>query len=173
LQEFDITIKDRPGRENLVADFLSRIPKTDDSLTIEDQFPDEHLFAVTTKPPWYADVENYLAVRRLPTHISSRERKLIIQRSARIAWINGYLFHTGADLQIHRCIHDDEIYNILKVGHDEPRGGHFVDRRTGHKILQMGYYWPSIFRDAKKYVQTRDNYQRMGKPGHADEIPLK
>ena len=78
LQEFDITIKDRPERENLVADFLSRIPKTDDSLTVEDRFPDEHMFSVTTKPPWYADVENYLAAGRLPAHISSKERKLII-----------------------------------------------------------------------------------------------
>jgi hypothetical protein len=78
LQEFDITIKDRPGRENLVADFLSHIPKTDDSLTIEDQFPDEHLFVVDTKPPWYVDVANYLAAGRLSTHLSSKERQLIV-----------------------------------------------------------------------------------------------
>jgi hypothetical protein len=78
LQEFDITIKDRPGRENLVTNFLSCIPKTNDSLIVENQFPDEHLFFVTTKPPWYADVENYLAAGRLPSHLSSRERKLIV-----------------------------------------------------------------------------------------------
>jgi hypothetical protein len=79
LQEFDITIKDRPGRENIVVDFLSRIPKTDDSLAVEDQFPDEHLFSVTSKPPWYSYVENYLAVGKLPAHLSSREKKLIVQ----------------------------------------------------------------------------------------------
>jgi hypothetical protein len=37
----------------------------------------------------------------------------------------------------------------------------------------MGYYFPSIFRDAKKYVQTCDSFQRMGKPGQADEMHLK
>jgi hypothetical protein len=68
LQEFDITIKDRPGRENHVAYFLSRIPKTNDSLIVEDQFPNNHLFVVTTKPPWYADVANYLA-RKCYRHI--------------------------------------------------------------------------------------------------------
>ena len=52
LQEFNITIKDRSGRENLVVDLLSRVPKTDNSLTFEDQFPDENLFAVTIKMPW-------------------------------------------------------------------------------------------------------------------------
>jgi hypothetical protein len=37
----------------------------------------------------------------------------------------------------------------------------------------MGYYWPSIFIDAKKYVQTCDSCQRMGKPGQTNEMPLK
>jgi hypothetical protein len=157
LQEFDITIKDRPRRENLVADFLSHIPKKDDSLIVEDQFPYEHLFVVTTKPPWYADVANYLAVGILPSHLSSRERKLIIQCSARFSWISGYLFQRGYDLQIRRCVRDEKIYDILKAGHDEPYGGNFSKCRTGHIILQMGYYWPSIFRDAKKYVQTCDS----------------
>jgi hypothetical protein len=77
LQEFNITIKDRSGRENLVADFLSRITKTYNSLVVEDQFPDEHLFTVTIKTPWYANVVNYLAVQKLPAHLSPRERKLI------------------------------------------------------------------------------------------------
>jgi hypothetical protein len=37
----------------------------------------------------------------------------------------------------------------------------------------MGYYWPSIFIDAKKYVKSCDSCQQMGKPGQVDEIPLK
>jgi len=82
-QEFDITIKDRLGRENNVAYFLSRIPKIDNSLTVEDRFPDEHLFSITTKPPWYVDAANYLAAIILLAHLSSRERKLIVQHGAR------------------------------------------------------------------------------------------
>jgi hypothetical protein len=67
LQEFDITIKDRPGREILVVGFLSHIPKTYNSLTVEDRFPDEHMFVITTKPPWYVVVANYRAEGRLLT----------------------------------------------------------------------------------------------------------
>eukprot|EP00253_Pinus_taeda_P026620 PITA_26620 len=51
LQEFDITIKDRPGKENPVADFLSRMPKPVDAAAVEDQFPDEHLFVVAVQTP--------------------------------------------------------------------------------------------------------------------------
>lgn len=37
----------------------------------------------------------------------------------------------------------------------------------------MGYYCPTLFRDTKKYVQSCDSCQRMGKPTQADEIPLQ
>ena len=72
-----------------------------------------------------------------------------------------------------RCIHEDEIYNIVKACHDEPCGGHFTDRRTGRKVLQMGYYWPTIFKDVKKYVHDCDSFQRMGCLGQSDEMPLQ
>jgi transposase InsO family protein len=36
----------------------------------------------------------------------------------------------------------------------------------------MGYYWPSLFKDAKKYVWACDSCQRMGQPNHRDEMPL-
>ena len=62
----------------MVADFLSRVPKIDDTLTFDDQFPDEHLFSIALKTPWYANVVNYLAVGKLPRHLTSRERKLIV-----------------------------------------------------------------------------------------------
>ena len=37
----------------------------------------------------------------------------------------------------------------------------------------MGYYWPTIFRDAKKYVHACDSCQRMGQPNKLDGIPLQ
>jgi hypothetical protein len=64
------------------------------------------------------------------------------------------------------------VYDILKACHDGPCGGHFADKRTAYKILRMGYYWPSIFKDAKKYVKACDSCQRIGQPNHRDEMPL-
>ena len=68
---------------------------------------------------------------------------------------------------------DDEVYDLLKYFHDGPCGGHFSNQRTGHKILRMGYFWPNIFQDAKKYVQTCDSFQCMGQPTHRDEMLLQ
>jgi len=96
LQEFDITIKDRPGKENLVANFLSQVQRTNDAVEVEDQFPDEHLFTMTVKTPWYIYVVNYLVVGKLPKQLTPKERKLIVQCNTWFSWIGGYLFHTGA-----------------------------------------------------------------------------
>ena len=152
LQEFDITIRAQPGKHNLVADFLSQVPRTNVTVAVDDQFQDEHLFYVAVKMPWCGDVANYIVVGKLCKHFTPRERKLIFQRSTCFSWIGGYLFHIGSDMHICRCITEDEIYDILKSCPDGPCGGHFVDHRTGHKTLQMGYYWPTIFKDAKKFV---------------------
>ena len=42
LQEFDITIVDRPRKENIVAYFLSRLNNNDDDTPIKYSFPDEN-----------------------------------------------------------------------------------------------------------------------------------
>eukprot|EP00253_Pinus_taeda_P026296 PITA_26296 len=171
IQEFDITIVDRPGKENVVADFLSRL-KSNENIPVDDSFRDDYLFAISAHSPWYADIANYLVAGKLSSHLSHREKRKIIQQSARYSWISGCLFHIGLDQEIQRCIGEDQIYDVLKACHDGPCGGHFVDKRTAHKVLRMGYYWSSIFKYAKKYVRACDSYQRMGQPNHRDEMPL-
>jgi hypothetical protein len=173
LQEFNITIVDRPGKENLVADFLSRIHNNDENTPVDDSFPDEHLFVVSTNILWFADIANYLATGKLPQHLSPRERQQIVKNNATYSWIGGDLFRTGPDMIIRRCVREDETYDILKACHDSPCGGHFTDKRTAYKVLHQGYYWPTLFKDAKKYVRSCDSCQRMGKPVQADEMPLQ
>ena len=52
LQEFNISIKDKKGAENVVADHLSRLTKeiSFEPLPINDSFPDESLFLVAIVP---------------------------------------------------------------------------------------------------------------------------
>jgi hypothetical protein len=61
----------------------------------------------------------------------------------------------------------------VRVYHDSPCRGHFVDKRTAYKVLHQGYYWPTLFKDARKYVRSCDSCQRMGKLVQEDEMPLQ
>ena len=73
LQEFDITIKDKKGTENIVADHLSRltINSTSDITQINDYFPDESLLSISTMP-WFVNIVNFLATGDLPSHWSTQ-----------------------------------------------------------------------------------------------------
>lgn len=68
LQEFNINLIDRPGRDNLAADFLSRmnVVQGNVSTLVPDDFPDEELFAIYTITPWFAGVSKYLVSGKLP-----------------------------------------------------------------------------------------------------------
>ena len=112
----------------MVADFLSRLHINDDNLPVDDSFPDENLFAVSTHSPWYADIASYLVAGKVLPHLSPRERRKIIQKSAQYSCIGGYLFYTGLDQEIRRCLRDDEVYDLLKDFHDGPCVGHFTDK---------------------------------------------
>jgi hypothetical protein len=113
LQEFNIIVLDRPRKDNVVADFLSRIKNEDDDIPVDDSFPDEHLFSLSINTPWFADMENYLATRKLPSHLSPHEKWKIITQSANYSWVGHDIFRTGPDLIIHRCVREDEVPEIL------------------------------------------------------------
>ena len=64
LQEFDLEIKDKKGRENSVADHLSRLHVLGMG-DISDSFPDEHLLALSSHTPWFAQIVNFLVTRSI------------------------------------------------------------------------------------------------------------
>jgi hypothetical protein len=49
-----------------MADFLSRMIHLGDNALVEDTFPDENLFSISTFTPWYANVANYLVTGKMP-----------------------------------------------------------------------------------------------------------
>ncbi|CAN6554873.1 unnamed protein product [Malus baccata var. baccata] len=107
LQEFDLEILDKKGRENVVADHLSRLvnASTDeaDSLPLQESFPDKQLLAVTHQVPWYADIANYLASGEIPSEFSYQQRKKFLSTVKHYFWDEPYLFKHYQDQIIRRC----------------------------------------------------------------------
>ena len=164
LQEFDLSIVDNHGKENVVANFLSRmnLPTCEEGM-VDDQLPDEHLFAISVLSPWFADIANYLVSSQFPPNLHSKEKSNIVRKSAPCIWIWGNLFKLGPDQTLRRCVREEEVFDILLTYHDGPCGGHFAEKRATFKVLQAGYYWPTLHQDVKKYIRQCDRYQRMGK----------
>jgi len=176
LQEFDLEIRDRKGAENQVADHLSRLEGAEKKVEVEDiteTFPDEQLLAVTLEEaPWYADIANYLASGIVPYDLSSVQKKKFFRDCHMYYWDEPYLFRICVDNMIRRCIPEIDQSSVLQACHASPYGGHFGGVRTAAKVLESGFYWPTVFKDAHLWVKGCDECQRTGNISRRHEMPM-
>ncbi|GJS72868.1 reverse transcriptase domain-containing protein [Tanacetum coccineum] len=157
-QQFDVTIRDKKGAENLAANHLSRLenPHQDvlENKEITETFPLETLGMVTfrgdSSAPWFADIANYHAGNFID---------------------DPYLFKICADQTIRRCVYGQEAVDILTACHNGPTGGHQGANYTAKKVFDSGFFWPTIYRDAHDLVTRCDTCQRQGKISQRDEMP--
>ncbi|KAJ9542541.1 hypothetical protein OSB04_029047 [Centaurea solstitialis] len=179
LQEFDIEVRDKRGAENLAADHLSRLenPNMDSGgvEVIRDKFPDEDLNVIRTigkdTTPWYADFANYLAAGILVKGMTHQQKGKFFSDLKHYFWFEPYLFRIGPDRMPRRCISGHAAWDILGNCHNGPTGGHFGANLTARKVLESGFYWPTIFKDAHTLVRSCDACQRAGNITKKDEMP--
>ncbi|GKB21856.1 reverse transcriptase domain-containing protein [Tanacetum coccineum] len=55
--------------------------------------------------------------------------------------------------------------------HSRPTGGHHSALVTEMKVYESGFYWPSVFKDANKYVRRCDACQRSRNISSRNEMP--
>eukprot|EP00253_Pinus_taeda_P036460 PITA_36460 len=140
-KQFDLTITDKPGKKNLVVDFLSRLDlPTGEEGMVDDQMLDEHLFSISVLSLWFADIANYLVSAQFLPHLSSKEKRKIMRKSSPFTWIEGNLFKIGPNQILRHYVREEDVFDILLTYHDGPCGGHFATKRIAFKILQAGYY---------------------------------
>ncbi|CAM8895855.1 unnamed protein product [Rhodiola kirilowii] len=171
LQEFDVEIRDKKGIENTVADHLSHLVREEDAGQITETFPDENLYAISGKMPWFAPLVNYLVGGKFPPSYS-RAQCLKLKHDAKYyVGDDPYLWKIGVDQILRWCIPDDEIASVISFCHELACGGHFGPRRTARKILDSGFFWPHVFRDAYNHCKRCDKYQRVGNILARQEMP--
>nr|GFA94819.1 reverse transcriptase domain-containing protein [Tanacetum cinerariifolium] len=149
LQEFDFKVIDTKGAENYATDHLSRLENPYENIfdpkEIKETFPLKSLNKVAHQDPstpWFADFANYHA------------GKFIIK-----------------DQIIRWCVAGQEAIDILKACHSGPTGGHYGANYTAKKVFDLGFYWPTIYKDAFELVKHCDSWQRQGKISQRDEMP--
>ena len=66
------------------------------------------------------------------------------------------LYKHCADQVIRRCVLEEEMESMLNHCHTLACRGHFGGNRIVAKVLQSGFYWPILFKDAHQFVSTCD-----------------
>jgi hypothetical protein len=157
LQEFDTEIWDKKGTKNVVPDHLSKLTMdfTEDATPISETFPDEQLMHIAHNPaPWFADIVNYLVSSQMPLHWVQQDKIKFLSKVKTFLWDDSYLFKYCPNQIIRRCIPEFDQSNVISFCHDHACGGHFIANKTAAKILQCGFYWPTMFGDARAYCTS-------------------
>ena len=68
------------------------------------------------------------------------------------------------------CLLESEAQIKIKEFHQGYCGGHLYSKTTAHKILRVGFYWPTLFSDVLKEVYTYHECQIFD--GKKKLIPL-
>ncbi|CAL1362371.1 unnamed protein product [Linum trigynum] len=126
---------------------------------------------VDSVAPWYSDFANYLVGKQLPKGMATHAKRKFFSDLKHYFWEDPYLFRIGADGVIRRCVMEHEMGDILSQCHEGPTGGHHGGNRTTRKMLQSGFYWPSLFKDADTFARQCDRCQRSGNISSRDEMP--
>ncbi|CAA7034140.1 unnamed protein product [Microthlaspi erraticum] len=190
LQEFDLKIVDRKGAENGVADHLSRM-RIEESIPIDDSLPEETVYAVSAIPisreettpratterriafgaTWYRHIANYLAADIEPPHFYGYKKKKFLKDIRFYFWDEPYLYKKCQDGLFRKCVPEEEIAGILHGCHGSAYAGHFPTFKTVSKVLQAGFWWPTMFKDAQAFISRCDACQRMGNISKRNEMP--
>ena len=108
---------------------------------------------------WMTPIKEYLINDVLPS--DSLEAKRLRYRAMRYSVLSGELYRRGYSRVLQRCVRPEEAEGILKGIHSGSCGNHAGSISLAHKALRQGFYWPTMFADAKRIVTRCEACQKI------------
>ncbi|RVW80042.1 hypothetical protein CK203_055811 [Vitis vinifera] len=122
--------------------------------------PEESLMSVDVAP-WYSHIANFLVTGEVPSEWSAQDKRHFLAKIHAYYWEEPFLFKYCVDQIIRKCVPEQEQSGILSHCHDSACGGHFASQKTAMKVIQSGFWWPSLFKDAHSMCKGCDRCQRL------------
>ncbi len=69
---------------------------------------------------------------------------------------NSELYIMGQDNRLWRCLTTIEAQMVMRELHEEASWGHFATKVMQRKILDVGYWWPTLYIDVNDYCKSYD-----------------
>ena len=157
MSHFDFTIVYRPGKDNVVADFLSRnVAAMDVGPNLLKKLQSEDPFIRMMREEMEKDNPDAKVKRLLPS----------------IAIENGIVYYKrpagGKAIFAPKKI----VPQIIKAAHDSLLGGHMGIFKTRNRILKS-YYWPGMDKDVQEHVTSCLNCQKIKPWSNPTKVPLR
>ncbi|KAE8984240.1 hypothetical protein PR001_g23234 [Phytophthora rubi] len=168
--EYNFTVEYKPGKQNVLADALSRRP---DYELAHLAYLESPLYELIREA--YADDDDLaglveaLSAPDKAVELTARQRS----RLHRYSVVEGLLYYQvdGGDEPRIVVPNDEDLrHRVLYEAHDTPLSGHMGREKT-YTSVARNFWWPHMYKWVRKYVQTCETCQRV-KPAPSASAPL-
>ncbi|KAF1333614.1 Pol protein, partial [Globisporangium splendens] len=186
--EFNFRVEYKPGKENVLADALSRRPDyessaddSSDALCLE-RTPDlMHLSISRVQTKLKDNIQSLYAkddeCRLLLAHFDGSSKESLPaklkSKLARFSYHDGLLWHRLSNFDYLRVYvpHDQDLkLSTLHEFHDAPASGHLGREKTFLQVSNV-FWWPHQYKWVANYVRSCKQCQRV-KPAGKNKAPL-
>jgi hypothetical protein len=158
LQEYNLEIKPTKivrgqGLCKLAANLEGAQVSSQEGWENELEVSNEVQYVLAPTFSWYNDIKYYLNHCIAPQYLEPNKKKALRLKSIKYHLIDGVLFKKNYDNVFLRCLEKPDVDKVLVQLHDGPVGGNFGEEMIVHKILIVGYFWSTLFKDAYVYAR--------------------
>ncbi|KAF1318323.1 reverse transcriptase, partial [Globisporangium splendens] len=186
--EFNFRVEYKPGKENVLADALSRRPDYESSVDnsadalCSERAPDlMHLSISRVQTKLKDNIQSLYPkddeCRLLIAHFDGSSKESLPakleSKLARFSYHDGLLWHQLSNFDYPRVYvpHDQDLkLSILHEFHDAPASGHLGREKTFLQVSNV-FWWPHQYKWVANYVRSCEQCQRV-KPAGKNKAPL-
>lgn len=152
------------GNEEALG-LVNQISQTGQDMSSEHRRLEQH--------EWYSDIIYFLQNLTCPNHLVNQKRRALRLKASKYCIIQDGLGWRNPDGLVLRCVNQNKSKELMNEFHSGFCGGHYAAKTTTHKILRVGYCWPSIFSDVQSFVRGCEKCQFFTRKQKLVALPLK
>jgi hypothetical protein len=126
-----------------------------------------------TECTWYRDILYFLQELKPPDGMGKSKARYLKLKAVKYCLIDQVLYWRDPLGVLLRCLNPQESQKVIFEFHSGLCGGHYFWKTTAHKILRVGYYWPTLFTDVCREVRACIKCQRFSGKQQLRPLPLK
>ncbi|GMF46722.1 unnamed protein product [Phytophthora fragariaefolia] len=167
--EYNFEVRYKPGKQNALADALSRRPDYELAhvTTVTSSIPDLNRASYASAAVCFALLK---ALGSKEFEDSDKDLSARLRaRLHRYAFDGALLYYSTRSDDPPRVVvpHNEDLkYRILCEAHDTPVGGHLGREKT-YSSVSVRYWWPNLYKWVGTYVRTCETCQRVKPAPHA------
>jgi hypothetical protein len=174
LCQYNFRIEHCKGKDNVVADALSRRPdligereREEATLLSKDSTGSLRLEKMAIQATSLVTAENPTITEIRKTPRDNEATRLLDNDDTKES--NGLILFKGM-VYVPKALRG----KVLRENHDDPTAGHFGNDKTIERLMRM-YWWPGMWKDTRQYIREcecqRNKTSRHATYGHMQSIP--